>query len=387
MSNPRFRTRTTMQNQTGYHINKVVGTTDYSDSISKFETARDTSGRVYHYPLTFTKFTSSGGRISGSNSSHEFQDFPCDWLTSITKDDIITTKGRPPDQILLSKLLVKTNPSSQDFDFARSMLELREFPAMIRDTGNLFRRLNLKQIQSLFKTPAKDAGRNFLLWKFGWKPLIKDLNTVLDFHDSVAKRRNRLTNLGHRGSETLKRTLWKHYDTEITHATLHSNGAVLQPEMAIAYAGRVSGYVTWVLDDPSSFPATDEDLSAMARNLAMGMTPGSDTAWNLIPWTWLVDWFTNFSDYMSLTRNLIPAHPDTVRLMDHSTKVIQTVSTNDGDINLSPMRVAWETKSRWDPGSLSSYPSWHLPALTGGQVSIIAALLGAKRHGSLYGRK
>jgi len=345
--------------------------TEYYDS---FNVCRDTSGKVRHQPLEINSFEGGGGIINGSTEYASFDNYPCDYLAFTSKDRVISTPNRPSDSELVVKLLAKTNPSTPQFGVATSLAELKDFPGMIRDLGNIYNSGILKQFSSI-----KGTSSAYLQWKFGWEPIIRDLLNVTKFHDAVHRRFNRLKNLKKSGRETMRRVLWKQRDTHQQYMVYQSLGVYIDDMSNINTYGKVSGYVDWVLDNPDALPSTNPELMFLASNIALGLRPGLTTMWNLLPWSFIIDWFSNLSDYITMADGQIDCHFENLRLMDNAHQVIAVPQKKVGPYEMSLMWLHWESKTRWIPKTDHLLPTFKLPVLSPGQLSIVGALIGARR--------
>jgi hypothetical protein len=52
------------------------------------------------------------------------------------------------------------------------------------------------------------------------------------------------------------------------------------------------------------------------------------TAWNAMPWSWLVDWSSNIGDILIARRNIVGASPGPVQLMTQTTTTGELIPTS-----------------------------------------------------------
>lgn len=98
----------------------------------------------------------------------------------------------------------------------------------------------------------------------------------------------------------------------------------------------------------------------------------ASSAWEAIPWTWLIDWFANVGEFIQAHNNTVPAAPDGISIM-LTRNTTKTFTRTGGATWLSGggATVSHITKER-NKGSATLAAS--LPFLTGRQASILGSL-------------
>jgi len=163
-----------------------------------------------------------------------------------------------------------------------------------------------------FKKRAKiaaDAGDQFLNASFGWLPLVKDVTNVSRFaveHDKLiaqferdsgrpVRRRFRFPDkVSTELIDTRPATLVMGQGNEISQ--LDGSVGELLWYRSITQKTWFSGSFTYYL--PSSIEGREglSDAASSAKQL-LGVELNPEVLWNLAPWSWAVDWFTNAGDY------------------------------------------------------------------------------------------
>jgi hypothetical protein len=171
---------------------------------------------------------------------------------------------------------------------------------------------------SLWKDKAK-AGRKmpaeeFLNYQFGWKPIANEISatalaiwraetTMRQFQRDSGKNVRRRFEFPSEYTRSVD-TVWDQVPaTDLG----YSSGRLYKP---VPHTGRVvrtrevfrrrwfSGQFTYHL--PSSGNTYDSMArSALMAKKTLGLSLTPDTVWNLAPWSWAVDWFTNAGDVIS----------------------------------------------------------------------------------------
>ncbi|UJQ85392.1 MAG: putative maturation protein [Alehxovirus faecivicinum] len=275
--------------------------------------------------------------------------------------------------------LARSNPSRPAISIPNFLYELKDLPGMIRDIGRI--RLQAKNFSKtgLQGIHPKVASNHYLSYVMGWSPLISDLRKLLDFQSHVDKKATELHNLYANGGlqRRVRSNQWKRAADRLIDDiyTIESlNGRVINSKVTEFSQVERWGTVRWT---PASLPPFDlgsRDMGRLARDLAFGMKGISPKqAWDAIPWSWLVSWFTNVDDFLGAHHNAIP--------LVHSTPCVMTKRFTRRDFTRIPGNephytggdgcIIRETKERvTNSGSLSA----SIPFLNGRQFSILGAL-------------
>lgn len=259
-------------------------------------------------------------------------------------------------------------------------VSLGTFIAELRDVpGLLFKRVS----------KYRDLGNNYLAHQFGWKPFLGDL---ISWYDSVKKIDQRVAQLKRDNGRYVKRggTLFRssefNRDTcsasqiDLGFPDIYRYDSVTQETWESEkcwFSARFKYYI------PGLMSAKFGTLAAYRRLWGLKMTPNE--VWQLLPWSWLVDWFSNVGDVIS---NLVSASDENLvakyaYLMYHrkvvtKKKVNFTCRVQDGIASysyvpdMSEVTTISETKTRTgaspfgfnlEIGGLSAYQSSILSAL------------------------
>jgi len=201
-----------------------------------------------------------------------------------------------PDMLTLRGLgshgIAETLPSVPPVSIAQSLGELKEgLPKLIG--------------KGLLHNGPKGSGDEFLNYSFGIRPLIKDLQGYVKTsrnYDEFVRQYNRDNGRLVRRARNLGQII----DSSVTDL---GNG---YPSLSIGGARH------W-------FPGTQKLITTNETNVwfvasyrvmmppitegfwrelhdftrTYGVVPTADTAWNLFPWTWLLDWVINFDDVIT----------------------------------------------------------------------------------------
>jgi hypothetical protein len=236
-------------------------------------------------------------------------------------------------------------------DLPTAVFELKDLPSLFKNQGD-----------TLIK---KGAGLN-LKYQFGIKPLISDLKSLLLFQHHVAHREKELRNLQESG---LRRKVVVFSGSASSQKNRLINSSLYSKYAELTRTTQVKkwGFVEY---KPSSYPVTDAQLRRLAMRAVLGLTIDFSTAWNVIPWSWLVDWCSNVGDFLIANRNLVPCTHGQVLVMEHK-KTEVTARDAGGHHKMTPWKCVRETKTR---KPVSASLSAQLPFLSGRQLSILGSI-------------
>jgi hypothetical protein len=269
---------------------------------------------------------------------------------------------------LALKLLAETNPGAAEVQIPSFLAELKDLPSLVRGYGlNLYRNVANATLQ----------------YRWGWKPLVADLQRMLSFHDTTMARFKQLDRLrkglvlkkGKNLGFGLKRSVSTGFVAQSAHFWITGNWHDL-------YAERVWGTVQWYAPDwDNPFKdLSDDELVLKTRRILGGINSAGAlaAAWEIIPWSWLAGWFSNVDNVINATANstdmrhrglCIMQHTSVYRTLEHS-----ALKYGDYDLTMSPVLRRHERKKRFYVPYVLAFPTLRLPILTGGKLSIIAAL-------------
>lgn len=213
---------------------------------------------------------------------------------------------------------------------AKSLPDVPEF-SLFRFIGELKAGLPKVPLKTLAKErKLRNVGGEYLNVQFGIMPLISDLQNffeaVSDPKLRVAVKRqleqeHRVRKVIDKGTITTKRSMTS-TEMNVMSVSTGQNGTVeTSKTFRIWSSCSFAYYQTTLLDQL----LTDLD----DRLGGLGAVPTAIDMWNLLPWSWLVDWFTNFNhvitnlsylgrDGLYLQRGYIMAHYQDVEIYRQS---------------------------------------------------------------------
>jgi hypothetical protein len=354
----------------------VIGSASGGSGISGFETCSDvTMLPPYNVDHTFScvKQRAQPLRIYGympyisnpSNYEHRFSGY------------------NPPNRSLYSycptitpvnwnywktKALANMNPNAPVVDTPLFIFEFKDFPQMLKNLGDI--------LGKRMKPDAIPGG--YLAYSFGWKPLVADLLALFDIQKSISDRLAYLKRLEYGGH--IRRSL----GGGIVQHSIQANGysavssgtmTAVKADIELLEEQKVWFTANAKLLDP--LPLLLSEQQNLSTDIVLGLNVDPSTLWNMIPWSWLIDYFSNIGDVMlayrgglrfSVTRMCVMC---TTKFQSNLTNVrpFSSVLVEGGNL----LTIAKQRSVFTDPRPQLTWD----PILSGSQILNIGALVTA----------
>jgi hypothetical protein len=195
--------------------------------------------------------------------------------------------------------LARVNRPQKVISLPLAIAELKDLP---RTTLQL-RDLLLRSITRGRKPKPGDLSGTYLGYQFGIAPLVSDVAKLLDLQLAMATTFDKLR-------RTYKKRRMKHKLSTVPYV---GNRLLLSPYGAAGNYGKIPyawSKITWVdarawvtaSVEPDGWDLNDLAQRCMSRREMLGLGKGANLAlvlYNLVPWSFLVDYFTNLGDLIS----------------------------------------------------------------------------------------
>lgn len=243
----------------------------------------------------------------------------------------------------------------------------------------------------------RNLGSEYLNQVFGWFPFVNDVRKMINLYHSVDKR---MAQIRKENGKNIRRKATIRNDTSSSQTVTiyeYPYANVLGAPGEIDSPGRTQyklttttktktwfvGSFRYYLFDPSPSPVSD----ARMKLALFGALPTPELLWEVMPWSWLIDWFSNVGDVMS---NASPNAVDNLTsrysfVMEHITETIEaSAHVSHGQMatsgrqwpsldNTFKTTVKTESKARLGGGNPFGL-GVQLSSLSGRQLGILAAL-------------
>lgn len=171
---------------------------------------------------------------------------------------------------------------------------LRRPAAALHDSANGYLGLLRKRKRSDPRNWMKAAGGLWLEASFGWKPLINDVRDAIKAYErTLSRAEKKVISVGKIKEYDISRSL---------DGGIEGNQTAMNYWQGILYSADIHLYETHFVRFKGAIKARAE--ATQWDNYALfGFTPAEfiPTAWELLPWSFLADYFTNIGDILSST--------------------------------------------------------------------------------------
>ena len=288
-------------------------------------------------------------------------------------------------------LLAKANPSAPDISVPTFIFELKDIPSLMKSWYQIFatvpgRRRLLRRFaptseaqeyfaRLLARTPELLASGH-LTWRWAIRPFIKDLFTLISFIDVTQSRVRMLKKLQTDRSIRRRVAIRKDSRQIITDRILHSEGILIRGTTTDLFTEELWGTVKYQLLNPPEIPLDhlllkdDAQIRSLATRLKYGITSFEllSATWELMPWSWLVDWFTGLGTVIAATNNTLGLFQKNACLMRHTmchTRISINDSLSEGWARPNQAySTSYERKERFPASTVLPFAPSYLPLLT-----------------------
>lgn len=230
-------------------------------------------------------------------------------ITSLRDKAITATNQVLTDK--LSGLIAATLPTARRYTLARNVFELKDLPRSVISLRETLRDLSqsistlpssVQRAIYLAQSPKHIPGEYLSFW-FGWVTTFKAVKDLIEAPSKIAKEVNFL--ISRRGIPTTLRRTQKYKDGVLTSpgwtyqpstfsGTLWTETA-LTPETVSTFETEIRLVINCIFD----FPGVGvPQIRSSLLDRKWGVAPTASDVYQVIPWTWLFDWFTGLGNYV-----------------------------------------------------------------------------------------
>jgi len=271
-------------------------------------------------------------------------------------------------------------PRTINADVSRFIGELKDLPQMLRQTSELLkdRYLSLGGKRKSRLMSPKSVADQFLNYNFGWVPFLSD---IIKFFEQYSKTNDRMRRLRHYNGEWHRRR-GMYPEVSVKDSYVAAGNAPLIWPSPLTYTLRYpyQGYPnkwgetlftqeivtkTWF---EGAFrywiPSLEEkdtisNISNFMRQYGLMISP--KLVWDLTPWSWLIDWWTNLGDiydnlqslaldnlvakyaYIMRTKDIVLANESTIHYKDGSSPTYKWYQWINGKARKAASPFGFET--------------------------------------------
>lgn len=285
---------------------------------------------------------------------------------------LLPARGNPArtaqNEQLMLELLAKTNPLRPDFSVPVFIKELVDVGAMFHLAA---------------KTFAGYIGSSYLNYRFGWVQFVRDLKVLAELTTSVERRMRELQSLSKHGGLRRRIDLFADSNTKFTQQVVAASsfGVTSYMTKRSQYSIRIWGSVRWACTKDF-----EDEIKAMgAFNVALkqvldleALDP--ETLWNLVPFSWLVDYFVDIGTYLGANEGGVMLKPHDICIM-RDFKAVDSYQPWKYSGTNPPTHTAGKYTRRYKGRDLvfnaSTFPTVTTGLLSWSQWKVVLALVAA----------
>ncbi len=265
---------------------------------------------------------------------------------------------------LALELLAASNPLRAEFSIPVAIKELTDLSSLFKISCQSF---------------AGFIGSNYLSYKFGWVQFLNDLKTLHKITVAIERRIKEFDSLNRKGGLRRKIQLRSKTASYLNPSSViqSSWGVNITAKVVGRYQCQTHGTVRWRYKDEifQSLHKLTGFNQAVAQVFDLGQLD-SQTAWNLIPFSWLVDYFVDLNTYLGagLGSGIIEPY-DICIVRKSESRFSQQVLSKPSTISLTGMGKYGRNLYERDVVGIASLTLPNVGLFTWDHTFIIAALI------------
>lgn len=340
------------------------------------------NNQLYLQRIKYSGSIMSGKYGTGPVSQWNYQEWPSRFY-EMSASNITPPNPDLSTNGLTNALFAASNPYRANILVPAFLAELRELPKLLYDLGRL--KLNKRPI---FNSPS-DLAKAWVGANFGWAPLLGDLQKLADFHLQTAKRQKEFDQLYSSAGLVKRVNLGTKSGASGSFDAYWGGAFSFGPLTGSAPCiSKVWGVVRYRPalapdDSPMRRPSPPE-----LRRILSGLTRDGVTAsaWELIPWSWLIDYVYDVSGALKANSGMRFLNVDRACICIHAECSMTHPADSKTDaygrtLKVSPGTLKYEWKTRVPVYQPSIFPQPHVPELSGSQLSILGSLAFLRSRG------
>lgn len=375
------RSRNGRANGTWWFNNNPSGINGGGLTLSEYANCDDWTGLGDCAPFSVDSRSTSGGvinKFSNGVTDSQFRDYIADWLGNIANGGHLFVSGVPSNAQASTSAVARTNPSRPYVDVPVNILDIREKPRRIlEDIQDLRRR-------GFWRAPPRPSPRDlrrgvgnaWLQYQFMIAPIVGDIVKLANATDQINRRIKAINQLFH--GHGIRRTV-STFDGSaqlVQNQTVQSAGVFINVQFTANTSVIQKVHTRWSPTTECGLQPSPEQVRAWAVRAVMGLTVDLSTIWEITPWSWLADWFSDVGTFLKASRNIIPAQLTGVYPMTHFATRWNCADFISPPVSMSGISVKSELKNRVQGFVAPTFAG--LNFLSGNQMGILAALVASR---------
>lgn len=196
-------------------------------------------------------------------------------------------------------------PNEENVSIPNFLYELKDIPNMLRharrradDLHRASKARTRRQVLKYLRGP-KARGEDWLNYVFGWDPLVNDIMDLFEVQKWLDYRMRKFQSYKRKGFIRTKVFLGN--TTATVAGTMNAfrgeNGMV-----TTTATGHHWAVARWKVTDPVLFEQPLVSYESLIKQ-SFGLDFNVVALWNALPWSWMIDWFSNVGSLLKLKQN------------------------------------------------------------------------------------
>lgn len=247
-----------------------------------------------------------------------------------------------------TKVASWTSPVKSHVDITSMVYELKDLPETLQKFWDLAQ-VAARNRRTLNKNGKKGSAENSVLdVNFGIAPLISDIIKLFEFTKALNQRAREMKAIYDRPHGLKRqRVVWAYSVQSTKYVAANSFICGVGVNRKIKTMSRQWVSITWKPWFPWQERPGDEEIANKAIAALTGIKNPLAIAWEILPWSWLIDYFSNVGDVVGLVGNAFEYKVDQCCVMTNvKTLIVDEVVLQHPDFTVKPAVGHYELKFR-----------------------------------------
>jgi hypothetical protein len=237
--------------------------------------------------------------------------------------------------------IANSHPGEPAISLPNFLYELKDLPGMLKD---LARKIGKKHP----KAPPKSLADDYLAYTFGWAPFVSDIMDIAGVTEWTASRARMLENIRKQGFTSRKKQRGTYESKWTENNAMYDNRAFPDTRGTALNSVTSQAWVSSRWKYTNKLPLGSSLSSERSRLVpaALGLGLSFSTMWDAMPWSWMVDYFTDISSIAKIHQNRAGFKFDSAVEMEYAV-VHRTIYPAKSQWAKVPVTQVYEKKSRY----------------------------------------
>jgi len=282
-----------------------VGTSTYEERPNVnlvYEECTDETLDGDCHPLDVKRYSHSGPKLNCPQLSRHLVNWvPDQFYAGYNYGVPESLPQEPSDSLAATQGAARTNPSRPYVDVPAQVFELADVTVHLRNT--------------IYNGLLKCIAQNNLRYWFAVAPAVSDLFKLVNFYDQVNRRVEVIKKLTTARGYRRTVNVFDSSNSKVISKLLNNrNDVITLPNVTMQTTKKVSVHCRWkAVPNARLYRLGDDDYRIrVAKHAVLGLSQPLSvdflrSAWEGVPFSWLIDWGVNIGDYLNSQSNIIPA--------------------------------------------------------------------------------